>query len=335
MFMTSDTRSSAAAIPSFREIEAAASRIEAMCEETPLLESPVLNTRLKGRLLVKAECLQKTGSFKLRGAFNRFSMLTEDERRRGAVAVSSGNHGQAVAYAARALGTTAIVVMPTDAPKIKIEAISALGAKVVLHDRDKGDLEDVGREIAETQNLVLVPPANDPAIVAGAGTVGREVVHQAARLGANLDALLVCCGGGGLTAGCAISLRALSPLTAVIAVEPVGFDDTARSLAAGRRMRNVASARTICDALKSPTPAALPFEVHKTHLSGTLAVSDDEVVSAMRTAAREFGLVVEPGGAVALAAVLSGRHDVEGRTVAVTLTGRNIGLDAVARHYGE
>lgn len=331
--MTDGEIDASVAIPTYLEIEAAAHRIAGVCEETPLLESPTLSAELHGKLLVKAEGLQKTGSFKLRGAFNRLSMLTDAERRRGVVAVSSGNHGQAVAYSAKALGTTAIVVMPTSAPKIKIERIQALGADIVLHDRTTRDLEDVGRELAAARDMVLVPPADDRNIIAGAGTVGREIVYQARRTGASLDAMLVCCGGGGLTAGCAISVQRLSPDTVVIAVEPAGFDDTARSLAAGRRVRNEPSARTICDALMSPTPANLPFEIHKRHLGGALMVTDDEVVSAMHTAFTEFGLVVEPGGAVALAAVLAGRYDIAGKTVAVTLTGRNLDLEAAARHY--
>jgi len=330
--MEGDIQNPGATIPDYAEIEAAARRIAGVCSGTPLLDSPTLNAYLGGRLFVKAEGLQKTGSFKLRGAFNRLSLLTDDERRRGVVAVSSGNHGQAVAYAARAFDTKAIVVMPTDAPKIKIDRIRAFGAEIVLHDRTKGDLADVGQELARARDMVLVPPADDRHVVAGAGTVGREIVQQAAQFGVSLDALLVCCGGGGLTAGCAISIRTLSPATAVVAVEPVGFNDTARSLAVGQPVRNEPFAQTICDALMAPTPASLPFEINKSHVSGALAVTDNEVKSAMRTAFTEFGLIVEPGGAVGLAAVLSGRYDIAGKTVAVTLTGRNVDLDAAARY---
>ncbi len=312
--------------PTFEEIVDAAGRIRPACIVTPLLESPAVNSGIGGRLLVKAEGLQRTGSFKMRGAYNRMSRLSKEEVRRGVVAYSSGNHGQAVAAAARLLGTRAVIIMPADTPRTKIDKTRAHGAEIVHYDRYGQDRAAIGRELAESRGLVLIPPYEDPHVIAGAGTLGREVVMQAEEQGASLDALLVCCSGGGLTAGCAIALEAMSPRTRVFAVEPVGFDDTARSLAAGVRVSNHAAARSICDAVQAPEPGELTFSINKRLLAGALAVTDEEVIGAMTLAAREFGLVVEPGGAIALAAVLSRRFDPGGLTVAVTLSGSNVTL---------
>jgi threonine dehydratase len=317
-------------LPTMTDIDAAASRIASVCIETPLLESPVLNARLGGRLLVKAENLQVTGSFKLRGAFNRLAVLSAEERRRGVVARSSGNHGLAIAYCASILNTHAIVVAPARAPDAKIHRIRSYGAEVILVD-DPHDLATVADEITRNQHRVFVSPADDPWIVAGAGTVGREIVRQAASMGAVLDALLVCCSGGGLTSGCALALGALSPATSVYAVEPIGFEKMARSLAAGHRVNNEPGGHTICDALSGPYTAAIPFEIVRSRLAGGLAVSDGETKDAMRTAFAEFGLAVEPGGAVGLAAVMSGRFPMHGKTVAVTVSGRNVDLDLASR----
>ena len=317
--------------PAFADIESAAHRIAPVCVVTPLLESPVVNERVGGRVLIKAEGLQRTGSFKIRGAYNCIAQLSESERECGVVAYSSGNHGQAVAAAARLLGTTAVVVMPADAPQAKIVKTRAFGAEVVLYDRYREDRAAISERLAAERGLVLVPPYDDRRIIAGAGTVGREIVMQTLEMDVRLDALLVCCSGGGLTAGCALALQAMSPQTAVIAVEPVGLDDTGRSLAAGMRMSNDSSARSICDALLVPTPGVLTFAINCSLLSGAVAVADDEAVEAMATAFREFGLVVEPSGVIALAAILSGRYDARDKTVAVTLTGSNVDLSTAMR----
>jgi threonine dehydratase len=317
-------------LPTIADIDAAASRIASVCIETPLLESPVLNARLGGRLLVKAENLQVTGSFKLRGAFNRLALLTAEERRRGVVARSSGNHGLAIAYCASILNTHAVVVAPASAPNAKIHRIRAYGAEVVLVD-DFHSLARVADEITRNQSRVFVPPADDPWIVAGAGTVGREIVQQAASMAAVLDSLLVCCSGGGLTSGCALALSALSPATSIYAVEPIGFEKMAKSLAAGHCVDNEPGGHTICDALGGPYTAEIPFEIVRSRLTGCVAVTDAETKDAMRTAFAEFGLAVEPGGAVGLAAVMSGRFPIRGKTVAVTLSGRNVDLDLAGR----
>lgn len=317
-------------LPAFRDVESAARRISPYCIETPLLESPYLNQQLGGRLLVKAENLQVTGSFKLRGAANRVAVLTADERRRGIVARSSGNHGLAVAYCAGLMGASAVVVVPDTAPAAKIERIAAYGARVVAVPMK--DLADAAADVTERENRVLVPPADDFWVVAGAGTVALEIVAQAADMHAGIDALLTCCSGGGLTAGCLLGLSETSPATQVYGVEAAGFEKMANSLAAGRCVNLAPGGHSICDAISGLYMASIPFDIIKPALAGTFAVSDDEAKAAMRVAYSEFGLAIEPGAAVALAAVLTRRMPLDGRSVAVTLTGRNAdpGLAAAA-----
>ena len=312
------------AAPTYADIEAAAARIAGVCERTPLLESAALNARLGGRLLVKAECLQRTGSFKLRGAYNRLAQLDETGRARGVVAYSSGNHAQAVAEAARLLGVHAVIVMPADAPPLKIERTRAAGAELVLYDRYGEDREAIAARIVAARGGTLVPPYEDPRIIAGGGTLGRELALQASELGVRLDALVVNCSGGGLIAGCAIALAELSPATQVYAAEPRSCDDTARSLRAGERLRNDTQARSICDALLVPIPGALTFGINRRLLAGAVTASDAEVIAAMRCARDELGMCVEPGGAVGLAALLAGRLPTQGRNVAAVLTGGNV-----------
>jgi threonine dehydratase len=308
----------------FADIEQAAQRIAPFAIVTPLLESQALNERVGGRVLIKAEMLQRTGSFKFRGATNRMAQMRPDERARGVVAYSSGNHAQAVALAARLFGTTAVIVMPSDAPRMKIERTRQLGGEIVMYDRLTEDRAAIGNQIATARGLVLVPPYEDPHIIAGQGTLGREVALQASNLGARLDAFLVCCSGGGLTAGCALALQALSPATNVIAVEPEGFDDTARSLAAGHPVRNEPGHRSICDAILADQPGDMTFSINKRLLAGALSVSDDEALRAVRFAFEELKIVVEPGGAVALAAILSGKFDARGKSVGVVCSGGNV-----------
>ncbi len=311
-------------LPSFADIEAAAARLAGQAVVTPLLEFPALNSELGGRVLIKPETLQRTGSFKFRGAYNKITQLPRKARAAGVVAYSSGNHAQGVAAAAALLGVPAAIVMPSDAPAIKIDNTRGYGAEVVLYDRYQEVREGVAKALAEQRGATLVPPYDDPDIIAGQGTCGLETARQAAALGARLDAMLVCCGGGGLVSGTALAMAELSPETALYSVEPDGFDDTARSLAAGRRLENAPDARSFCDALLAPTPGALTFALNRRLLAGGLAVSDAEAGAAMAYAFRHLKLVVEPGGAVALAAVLSRRFDVRGRTVALTLSGGNV-----------
>jgi threonine dehydratase len=311
---------SATTLPTVADVEAAAARLEGVARRTPLLESETLNRRLGGRVLFKAECLQHTGAFKFRGAYNTLAQIEAGD----VVAYSSGNHALGVAAAAALLGRRATIVMPADAPAIKIEGTRAYGAEVRLYDRWRESREDIGAEIAARTGAALIKPYDDPRIIAGQGTVGLEIAEQARAAGAVPDAALVPCGGGGLIAGCGLALRAALPAIEVLAVEPEGFDDTARSLASGRRETNPQGARSICDALLLPTPGELTFALNREQLAGGLVVSDDDALHAMAAAFRELKLVVEPGGAVGLAALLGGRFALRGRTVAVVLSGGNV-----------
>jgi threonine dehydratase len=310
--------------PTPADIADAALRLRPHALRTPLLESTLLNQRLGARLLVKAEPLQRTGSFKFRGAYNHVSRLSADQLTRGVVAFSSGNHAQGVAYAAALCKTSAVIVMPSDAPKIKLDNTRALGAEVVTYNRLTESREAIGDAIARERGLALVRPYDDSWVVAGQGTVGLEIAEQCAEQGVTPDAVLVPCGGGGLTAGTATAIRDRQPRTAIYAVEPAGFDDTARSLAAGRRLANSGSATTVCDAIVTPMPGELTFAINSELLAGGLVVTDPEVERAMATAFHYFKLVVEPGGAVALAAVLAGKLPVSGRAIVAVASGGNV-----------
>lgn len=310
-------------LPTFDDIRAAAARIGPLAVRTPLLESAALNERLGARILVKPEVLQRTGSFKFRGAYNKISALPEAERRRGIVAFSSGNHAQGVATSARMFGIDAVIAMPTDTPAVKVRNVEAAGASVIRFDRFKDDRMAVVSHLIEA-GRILVPPYDDPAIIAGQGTIGLELVEQADELAAPLDLVVTPCGGGGLIGGVSLAVKARSPATEVWGAEPEHFDDTRRSLQAGRRVGNEAGHTSICDAILTHEPGVITFEINRRTLAGAVAVTDAEAASAMREAAALFKLVVEPGGAVALAAILSGRIPCAGRTVAVVLSGGNV-----------
>lgn len=313
------------------DIETAAARLSGHAVRTPVLESRELNALAGGRVLIKPECLQRTGSFKFRGAWNVISQLDPARHPGGVVAYSSGNHAQGVAAAARAMGLPALIVMPADTPMIKQENTRGHGAEVILYDRRSEDREAIARHHVAERGAVLVPPFDHPAIIAGQGTIGLELSEQAAAAGCALDAVLVCCGGGGLVAGIATALAALSPGTRVHPVEPAGFDDHARSLRSGRRESNAADARSICDALLSPQPGELTFAINQRLLSEGLVVDDREVGAAMRFAFEALKLVVEPGGAVALAAVLAGKLPTRGRTIGIVISGGNTDASLFAR----
>lgn len=310
--------------PDIRDIEDAAARLEGIAVRTPLIANATLDELAGGRVFVKAECLQRTGSFKIRGAYNLMSRLTDDERRRGVVAWSSGNHAQGVACAGGLLGIATAIVMPEDAPQAKREATAGYGGEIIAYDRYTGDREAIARGVAAERGAVLVPSYDHPHIIAGQGTVGLEIAEQAEEAGVSLDQVLICCGGGGLTAGCAIALDAREPGVAIYTVEPDAFDDTARSFALGERVTVPAEARSICDALQANTPGELTFPINRRLVRAGLAVTDHEVRQAMRFAFRELKLVLEPGGAVALAAVLEGRVETKGRNTAVVLSGGNV-----------
>ena len=320
------------ALPTFADVEDAAERLEGLAVRTPLLRSDALDEAVGGRLFVKAECLQRTGSFKFRGAYNRLSRLTPEERVRGVVAFSSGNHAQGVAAAARLLGMPAVIVMPSDAPRMKAEATRALGAKIVSYDRRTGDREAIARQVAEERGgVVVVPSFDDFHVIAGQGTVGLEIAAQLEAAEASADLLLCPVSGGGLLAGIALAMERLSPETRLYAVEPEGYEDHRASLDAGRRTAAPGTRATLCDALMAPEPGALTFAINAPRLAGALAVSDQEALAAMAMAFRHLKIVLEPGGATALAAVLSGEAPLDGRTAVVVASGGNVDEEVFCR----
>lgn len=311
-------------LPTPDDVLAARARIAGHIVRTPMLRHPWLDEAAGRPVLVKPEPLQRTGSFKLRGAFNAVLQLSPEQLRAGLVAFSSGNHGQAVACAGAAAGAPVTIVMPADAPAIKVANTRRWGAEIVLYDRARDDREAIGREIAARTGAALVPPFDHPHVIAGQGTLALELYEDAAASGLSLAALLVCVGGGGMVAGCALATQAASPATRVFGVEPEGADDTARSLAAGERLGNPPGGSTLCDALLSPMPGAMTFAVNREHLAGVLVVTDAEVLAAMRFAATHLKLVAEPGGAVALAAALAGRAPPGDGPLGVVVSGGNV-----------
>ena len=308
----------------FADIEAAAARLDGLAVRTPLIESPALNDELGARILLKPETLQRGGAFKFRGAMNRIAQMDAAARARGVVACSSGNHAQGVALAAKMVGAPAVIVMPADAPAMKVANTRAYGAEVIHYDRYSEDRDAITERIAQERGMTIVWPFDDPDVIAGQGTVGLEMVQQARALGVELTSVLAPVGGGGLIAGVSTAVKALSPRTSVLGVEPAAFDDTRRSLVSGVRERIDPAARSICDALQSPSPGAITFPINQRNLDGVATVTDAQVAEAIRYAYTTLKLVVEPGGVVGLAALLSGVIDVEDVTIGVVLSGGNI-----------
>ena len=321
-------RAALSAPPGVADVEAAAERLRGHALVTPLLRSPALDALAGRPVLVKAECLQVTGSFKFRGAYAAISALPEERRRRGVIAYSSGNHAQGVALAARMHGVPAVIVMPDDAPAVKVEGTRALGAEIVPYRRAEEDREAVGEALARERGLTLVRPYDDAGVIAGQGTVGLEIAAQAAAAGIEEADVLVCCGGGGLTAGVALALEARAPGLRARPVEPEGFDDVARSLASGRREGNARMSGSICDAILTPSPGEITFPVLRRLCGPGLVVSDDDALRAVALAARHLRLVLEPGGAVALAAAIALPGD--GPVIAVA-SGGNVDPALLAR----
>lgn len=311
-------------VASFDGVRDAARQLSGVAVRTPLVESPALNDRLGGRVLLKCENLQHAGAFKFRGAWNRISRLSPDELKRGVVAYSSGNHAQAVAAAAKMMGASAIIVMPADSPRVKVEGVLSFGGEVRSYDRYRESREAIGEEIAATRGSVLVRPFDDPFVIEGQGTTGLEIVEQAQEVGARIDQLLCGASGGGLIAGINLTMAALLPDVPVIGVEPAAYDDTRRSLAAGARMTHPPVDKpSICDALMTDRPGELTFPINR-RLREVVTVTDAEVAEAVRVAFRTLKLVVEPGGAVSLAALLAGKVDARDRTTAIVLSGGNV-----------
>lgn len=303
-------------------ITAAAARMAGQVRQTPLLNAPLLDRRVGRRVFVKAECLQITGSFKARGGWSAVSALSPEARSRGVIAFSSGNHAQGVAYAAAGHGAPCVILMPSDAPAVKIANTRAYGAEVVLYDRATEDRDAIGARLAEARRLTLVRPYDDPQVIAGQGTVGLELAEQSVASGVAEAPVLVCCGGGGLSAGIALALEAYAPGLTVRTAEPQGFDDMARSLASGRRERNAAATGSICDAILTPSPGELTLPILKRLAGSAAVVTDDQVQEAMALAFTHLRIVLEPGGAAALAAALFGQ-DLPDTVIAVA-TGGNV-----------
>lgn len=320
-----------ACLPTCDDIRSAAARLKGLATVTPLIEHPVLDARTGGRILLKAESLQRVGAFKFRGAYNKIAQLDANAFPGGVVACSSGNHAQGVAEAARICGLKAAIVMPSDAPGSKIARTRAFGGEVVLYDRDTEDRDAIAKALCEERKAAFVHPFDDPDVIAGQGTVGLEMAGQAAVRGVDLDAVLAPCSGGGLTGGIATALEEMSPATEVWAVEPEGFDDMGRSLAQGVRVSNARLSGSLCDALMAPSPGSIPFEIAQRRVTGALSVSDAEVADAVRFAFAELKLVLEPGGAAALAAVLAGKLAAAGRSLGVVLSGGNVDHQLFAR----
>jgi threonine dehydratase len=312
-------------------ITPATNRLSGNVRRTPLLSSPMLDEIAGRRVLVKPECLQHTGSFKYRGAWSAISALDDQTRARGILAFSSGNHAQGIAAVARAFGVPAVIIMPSDAPKAKIDGTRALGGEVVLYDRGSQSREEIGDQLSAERNLTLIKPFDDPQVIAGQASCGVEIAQQAADMGITQADVMVCCGGGGLTAGIALALEAHAPDMRVRPAEPEGYDDTTRSLAAGERLRNQQEAGGLCDAILTPMPGEITFPILSRLCGPGVVVSEEEALRAMALAFHHLKIVAEPGGAVALAAALFHPGQFETDTVICTVSGGNVDPAIFAR----
>jgi threonine dehydratase len=319
------------ALPTAADVDEAARRLEGVALHTPLLTSTALDAMTGGRIFLKAETLQRTGSFKFRGAYNKLAAIPPAERGGGVVAFSSGNHAQGVAAAAQLLGMPCVIVMPADAPRGKRQRTAALGAEIVLYDRVREDREAIARDIAARRGAVLVPPYDDALIIAGQGTAGREIVEDLNALGLIPEIVVVTASGGGLTAGIALAIKSRVPSALLYTAEPQGFDDHARSFRSGRREENVELTGTICDALMARMPGKLTFAINHSLVGAGVAVSDKEVAAAVAFAFNELKLVVEPGGAVALAALMHGEIEAKNKVAVAVLSGGNVDPEVFSR----
>jgi len=321
----------AVVLPTAADVDAAAITLAGVVLRTPLVTSPVLDAAIGARVFLKAETLQRTGSFKFRGAYNKISSIPKERRANGVVAYSSGNHAQGVAAAAKLLDMPAVIVMPSDAPRPKRERTAALGAEIVLYDREREDRAAIAREIADKRGAVLVPPFDDPKIIAGQGTAGREIIEDLAKLGLKPEVVVIGASGGGLAAGISLAIKARVPDAQIYTAEPEGFDDTLRSFESGKREANARMSGTICDALMTNTPGVITWEINRKLIGQGMTASDAEVGRAVGFAFRELKLVVEPGGAIGLAALLAGKLDVKGKVTVAVLSGGNVDAELFHR----
>lgn len=315
----------------FDDLIQASHRLSGIAYQTPLLNFQALDEAVGGRIYLKAEIFQRTGSFKFRGAFNKITTIRNKRPIQAVVACSSGNHAQGVAAAAALYDIPATIVMPKDAPAVKLKRTRALGADVVLYDRMKDDRQIIATDIADSLKAEFIPPYDDFDIIAGQGTAGLEIIDQAQAEGIKPDAICVCCGGGGLTAGIGLAVKHAWPNIDFHTVEPSGFDDHARSFIAGKRLRNEIYGGSICDALLAEIPGKLTFPINQNHVTSGLVITDEEALSAVSYAFHTLKLVVEPGGAAALAAILSGTLETKDRTIIAVLSGGNIDPTVMAR----
>jgi len=316
-------------LPTFEDVKAAAARINGHAIKTPLLRSDVIDLMTGKTVWFKPECDQKVGAFKYRGAFNRLSAMSTDERKKGVVATSSGNHAQGVSRAAKELGIDAVIVMPTDAPKVKTNGVLNDGATIVSYDRLTESREDIADEISKRDGRICVPSYDDPYIISGQGTVGLEIAQS----DIGFDALITCMGGGGLCAGISLAMQKLSPRTKIYGAEPEDYNDHQRSYASGKREKLTSMPPTLCDALMTPEPGELTWPINSKSLSGVFGVSDMDCLMSMAIAKKELGVQLEPGGAVAMAALLKGNlsDKSELKTICVVLTGGNVDPDLALR----
>ncbi len=314
-------------LPSLNDIQKAANRLDGVATLTPLLLSYPLSEILDAQVFIKPENLQRVGAFKFRGAYNRLCQLTVEEKIRGIVAFSSGNHAQGVALAAKILGIKAIIVMPSDAPVMKRDNTLSYGAEVIEYDRETESREEIAQAIADKYGATVVPAFEDFDVICGQGTTGLEIIEQGRALGVEFDQFLCPVGGGGLMSGCATAIKSLSPATEVFGVEPEDFDDVKRSIADGEIRSNIRHIGTVCDALLTNSPGPLTFKIMQKYVDSIMTVTDAEALHAVKFAWENLKLVVEPGGAVALAALLANKTDVKGKSVCLVLSGGNV--DAV------
>ena len=318
-------------LPNYNDILSAADQIKDKAVVTPLLRCEHLSEKLSSDIYVKAECLQRVAAFKFRGAYNRLSRLSDDEKKRGVVAYSSGNHAQGVAASAKILGIKAIIVMPEDSPKMKLQNTKDFGAKVITYDRDNESREKIAEKISNEKGCVVVPSFEDFHIIAGQGTVALEAINQGREQGINFDLFVSPVGGGGLISGCTIAIKRLSPNTEIYGVEPTDFNDVQRSLESGKIENNPKASGSICDAILTVKPEPMTYEIMDENLSGVITVSDDETLVAMKYAWEKLKLVVEPGACVALAAVIHGKLNVKGKKICLVLSGGNVDEETFIR----